>query len=231
MRKQSQRKYPRLDTIFEIQKLNEKDISKIFYLSLFDPDQFIQPDFYDNPQQIREKIEKVLRDFGKDYIKRDKLLESIIDSQFFDGKVTNLIMSDKLGQIFKTTVLPSSTVIKEKEIDVYIPSKKLSLEIKRIFSTGNLGSYLEDQIRKYKIITKNEVENILIVFIIHTKNEEQNSIIKRLVDGYRSLFDILQKRKIVPRRFHFYVIGFSENGDINDFLKGLIERINKIYIG
>jgi len=215
--------YVRLSDLF-IRKLESKSLSEIFYLSLFETAHFEQKEFYYNSDEIRNKIKKILKKNGKPSIRRSDI-NRVIDSQFFTGKITNIILSEQLSQILKKSVNPNA-IINGYEIDCRLGS--IALEIKRLYSTSNIYNYIKEEIDKYKKIKSENIKDILITFILIAKDEEEGQVLLRSVDGYRNFLDILQKKKIIPKNFHFYITTFCPNYNLDSFIRGLIEKINNL---
>ncbi|MHA1853247.1 MAG: hypothetical protein ACTSUF_06995 [Candidatus Heimdallarchaeaceae archaeon] len=223
--KRKEKRYFHLENLFNLKRLDEKAENEIFYFSLFDTEHFLQSGFLLSAQEIRKKISKILKKVGKNWIKGN-IVNKIIDSQFFTGKITNLLLSYKLSQSLRKTVQP--TLLLDKiEIDIYLGFKGLFLEIKRMYSSGNLYQYIRETIEKYKKVNK-DIKNILIIFIFITKSKEESENFIRAVDGYRSLFSVLQEKNIIPKNFHFYITTFSPEHKLKQLVNDILERINSI---
>jgi hypothetical protein len=218
-----------LSHVFDIEKLNDEIINKIFYFSLFSDEHFEQQGFYYDINYIIKKITKILKNYGNDHVKRNIKLGralGIINGQFFVGNMINIILGHYLSKSHKKSI--KSTKIEGCSIDCFFGHKKLCLEYKRLFATSNVYNYIEEESKKYSKIKSQNVKNTLIIFIIVTKSLEENKIIERAIDGYRNLFDKLQSNEIIPKNIHFYISPFSKESDLNGFIKDLNLRIDNI---
>jgi len=202
IKKRTKGTYYRLDEIFDIQKIGKDTLNKLFYLSLFDSSHFESPGFLYDIIKIKRDIIKLLRKIAKIEIKKDiEIIEKFISAQFFTGKITNIVLSEQLTKIFKKKI--RMIFFNGHELDCFFGSKKLCLEIKRIFSTGNVCSYIEEEIERQKTINHPRIEKVLMVFIIIAEKKNEIEILLRATDGFKNLFSKLQKEKIIPGNFHF----------------------------
>jgi hypothetical protein len=216
--------YCRLDDLF-VAGLSRPAIKELFYLSLFDSAQFEVPGFLVDLEQHTRDIEQFIHRFGLDSAKSNT--KSLIQSQFFTGNITNIILANELRCIIKKSIIPSKH-FDNCELDCYLGSTKLYIELKRIYATGNLCDYIDEVDAKFKVMSSNEkslVKNVLFVFIIILDAPSEEKLLERLIDGYRSLFGKMQAKGILRKDFQFCIVGFSKNSDFDKFIKAVHERV------
>lgn len=222
----------KLESIFKkIDLKDEKLLGDLFSLSLVDPSSYeIEPSL-PKLDGIRNNITKLINKHGKStYRNHSKLKNDVIKSEFYTGKIVNYIIEIYLTKAgiknYSEHQLSSG-----HSTDVYVYDTKISLEVKRIVTSGQIYAYIDETKNKYPASTS-EVNKVLMFFLFREDSQSRANHFKWAVDGYRGLFQALKSGKKIPGHFEFYIDSYSVNTkDLQNFMDKLVMRINKVGAG
>ncbi len=214
--------------------LSEKDKSLLFYYSLMDSSMFNEPGFNYSSDKFSHEIKRFFRKKFK--IKTSEINDADLDRYFytnlFTSKINNILISTELGRRLKTSANPS---IKwgDNEVDCVLPHYKFFIETKRVYSAGDIGDYIIDNIEKYRNgdITYKDItiKKVLINLIFISDNENEEKIFhKRTTMGYHSIFSKFSEKGYIPKFLEFYTSYFYKGKNINEFFDSFCYRIKSL---
>lgn len=224
-----------LNKIFGNKNFNELDPikrTKLFSLSLIDVSGLEVEGVVDI-----DKLEKDIIDFIKkngtaknSKRRQNEYIENTINTKFYTGIVTSNLLANSLMKIYPDVEAEKPLTTVSTKADLLIPTKKLSIDIKRIIGSGQIYQYIEGISKKY-ISPTDEVQKVIILFIrpINQYTDPQNHFVYWAIDGYRSLFSALKNNKSIPAHVEIQIEDFGESvKSLDELTKRIDKRIKEV---
>lgn len=220
--------YLHLKDLFEVEKMKPEDLSRLFFFSLFEYEFFFQKDFRFKTKELRKGIFKIVKEFGKPFIKKPRVFESLFSSHFLTGKITNLILAYEINKTLRKKVAYPNRKKDDFDVDLELRMEKhILIEIKRILSFGNIANYILDFSKKIEKLKRFKGVIVLIFLVEGREIPFEENFFFKVTDGFRNFFSKFQNSEIIPKNIYFFTYFFSRKSDLKSFIEEFIKLIKE----